>query len=131
MSRILAIEDDRAIADMLRRGLELEGYEVTVAPDMGSGRREWVAGGHDVVLLDVMLPDGDGLALLRERRDSGDATPVVLLSAREEAELRERGASAGANDHLAKPFPYADLLAAVARQLDASRDSAAQAGRTR
>jgi DNA-binding response OmpR family regulator len=131
MSRILAIEDDRAIGDMLRRGLELEGYAVTVAPDMASGRREWVAGGHDVVLLDVMLPDGDGLALLRERRDSGDATPVVLLSAREEAELRERGVAAGANDHLAKPFPYSDLLEAVARQLDAGRDSAAPAGPTR
>ena len=67
------------------------------------------------MLLDVMLPDGNGLDLLNERRDGADATPVVLLTAREEAELRQRASAAGATVYLPKPFAYAELLACVNR----------------
>ncbi len=113
--RILAIEDDPGIATVLRRGLQLAGFEVTLVGDVAGGREAWGAGGFDLVLLDVMLPDGDGIALLSELRSTGDRTPVVLLTALEEADLRDRAQAAGASAHLAKPFAYADLLTCVRR----------------
>lgn len=113
-SRILVIEDDAAIRAMLDRGLRLAGYEPTMAQDLAAGRELW-GDGFDLVLLDVMLPDGNGLELLAERRASGDATPAVLLTAREETQLRERAALAGATAFISKPFAYDELLAVVER----------------
>lgn len=113
--RILAIEDDPGISGVLRRGLGVAGFQITFADDLASGREAWAAGAFDLVLLDVMLPDGDGISLLGERRASGDRTPVVLLTAREEADLRDRALAAGATAHLAKPFAFADLVACVRR----------------
>ena len=114
-ARILVVEDDRGIATMLDRGLRLGGHLVTLATGMGEARAAWVAGRFDVVLLDVMLPDGDGIELLAERRAAGDDVPAVLLTAREEDELRERADRAGATAYLPKPFAYADLLALIER----------------
>lgn len=114
-TRILVVEDDRGIATMLKRGLRLAGHHVTVADRAASARATWEAGRFDLVLLDVMLPDGDGIDLLAERRAAGDDVPAVLLTAREEAELHERAGRAGATDYLPKPFAYADLLALVRR----------------
>ena len=108
--RILAVEDDLGIRRLLERGLRLAGHQVVTAEDVATGRTAWESGGYDVVLLDVMLPDGDGIALLDERRSAGDRTPAVLLTAREEGELSERAHAAGASAHLAKPFAYAELL---------------------
>ncbi|HEX2221607.1 MAG TPA: response regulator [Candidatus Limnocylindria bacterium] len=115
MSRILAIEDDAGIGAVLRRGLALAGHEVSVAPDGTAGRRAWNTGKWDLVLLDVMLPDADGLEILAEQRARGDSTPVVLLTAREEVDLGGSSLAAGATDHLRKPFAYEDLLAHVDR----------------
>ena len=113
-ARILVIEDDGGILAMLDRGLHVAGHLAAFAGDLASARHAWTDD-YDIVLLDVMLPDGNGLDLLAERRSIGDRTPVVLLSAREEGELRERAASAGADEFLAKPFAYADLLACIER----------------
>lgn len=104
---------------MLRRGLRVAGHEVTVVSTAAEARSAWHVGTFGVVLLDIMLPDGDGLDLLAERRASGDTTPVVLLTAREEAELEERVATAGASGYLAMPFAYADLVAGIERAVRA------------
>lgn len=118
-ARILVIEDDEGICGVLDRGLRLAGHQPTFAPDLATGRQLWTDDAHDLVLLDVMLPDGNGIELLAERRAAGDVTPTVLLTAREEAELRDRAATAGATAYLTKPFAYADLLACVARLTEA------------
>lgn len=113
--RILVVEDDPGIRRVLDRGLRLAGHEAVMAVDLASGRTAWAAGGYDVVLLDVMLPDGDGMTLLADRRAAGDSTPTVLLTAREERDLHDRAAASGATAHLSKPFRYAELLACLER----------------
>jgi DNA-binding response OmpR family regulator len=114
-ARILVVEDDEGIRRTIARGLRVAGHDAAFATGAADGRARWSGASWHLVLLDVMLPDGDGLELLDERRRAGDRTPVVLLSAREEADLRERAAAAGASDYLKKPFAYADLLALVER----------------
>jgi DNA-binding response OmpR family regulator len=109
-ARVLIIEDDPRVLRIIDRGLRLAGHRPTMAHDLASGRRLWMPQAYDLVLLDVMLPDGDGLQLLSERRTAGDGTPTLLLTAREESELQARAVAAGATDYLAKPFAYADLL---------------------
>jgi DNA-binding response OmpR family regulator len=120
-ARILVIEDDPGVRRVLERGLLLAGHEATMAEDVAGGRAAWVDGSFDLVLLDVMLPDGDGIALLIERRSDGDVTPTILLTAREESELHQRAVAAGATDYLAKPFVYEDLLERI-EQLTRSGD---------
>lgn len=114
-ARVLVVEDDGGVRRVIERGLRLAGHAPTFAEDVASARATWTDGAFDLVLLDVMLPDGDGIDLLAERRNGGDAVPVVLLSAREEADLRERASMAGATDYLQKPFAYEALLACVTR----------------
>ena len=115
-ARILVVEDDRGIRVMLERGLRIAGHDVVLAETLGQARAAWTAAeAYDLVLLDVMLPDGDGIDLLTARRGEGDRTPTVLLTAREETELRERATAAGADAYLPKPFAYPELLACIAR----------------
>lgn len=113
--RVLVVEDDPRIRAMIDRGLRLARYTTTLAEDLASGREHWAVGTFELVLLDVMLPDGNGLELLAERRAAGDETPTLLLTAREESELHQRAVAAGANDYLAKPFAYRELLERVER----------------
>lgn len=114
-ARILVVEDDPGVRAVVERGLRLAGHVPTMTVDIAGGREVWATHSFDLVLLDVMLPDGDGLTLLAERRRAGDQTPTLLLTAREESELHQRADAAGATDYLAKPFAYADLLALVDR----------------
>lgn len=111
--KVLVIEDDEGISNLLKRGLGLKDIEVTVAGDGQAGRTYWEAGEHDLVLLDVMLPGIDGVDLLAERRAGGDETPVILLTARDEENTKDRSMEAGAQDYVSKPFSYADLLSRV------------------
>jgi DNA-binding response OmpR family regulator len=113
--RVLVVEDDPGIADLLQRGLGLHDIETTVVTDGPEGLAAWMVGGFDVIVLDVMLPGIDGLELLAERRAAGDRTPVILLTAHDDDRLRERGAEAGAAAFLVKPFAYFELLACVDR----------------
>jgi two-component system, OmpR family, response regulator QseB len=124
--RILVIEDDEGIGSVLERGLELAGYDVTVAATARSGRAAWRTGGFDLILLDLMLPDGNGLDLLDECRATGDTTPVVLLTAREPLNAAEQTRSDTADARLMKPFDYAELVACVDRH--ATRRGDARAG---
>lgn len=111
--RVLVVEDEAVMAEVLRDNLEVEGYHVEVAPDGLQGEAAWRRGDADLVVLDVMLPGRDGFALCERRRAAGDATPVLFLSARGEAEDRVRGLAAGGDDYLAKPFHLPEFLLRV------------------
>ena len=121
--RVLVVEDEASIADFLLRGLREEGYSVEHAAD---GTTAWHAlrtGEWDLVLLDWWLPDQDGLTLLQRFRQVGRRTPVLFLTARDAVSDRVRGLDAGADDYLAKPFAFEELLARV-RALVRRRDQA-------
>jgi two-component system OmpR family response regulator len=109
--RVLVVEDDKQLAAALRRGLEAEGYAVDTALDGVEG--EWLANenAYDALVLDVMLPELAGDALCSRRRESGDWTPILMLTARSGPEQEVRALDAGADDFLAKPFSLSVLLA--------------------
>jgi two-component system copper resistance phosphate regulon response regulator CusR len=111
--RILVVEDDDAIADFLVRGLREEGFAVVRAANGPDGRHRLQTEAWDVVLLDWWLPKIDGLALLREYRERGNDTPVLLLTARDAVADRVCGLDSGADDYLCKPFAFEELLARV------------------
>jgi two-component system, OmpR family, copper resistance phosphate regulon response regulator CusR len=121
--RVLVIEDEANIADFLIRGLREEGYAVEHAADGSSAWNALRSGEWDLVLLDWWLPDQDGLTLLQRFRQLGRHTPVLFLTARDAVSDRVRGLDAGADDYLAKPFAFEELLARV-RALVRRRDLA-------
>ena len=109
--RLLLLEDDIRLAGLLRRGLQAEGHAVDTAASVEDGR--WLAteNPYDVLVFDVMLPDGDGFALCAEIRRAGIWTPVLMLTARDAVSDRVRGLDVGADDYLMKPFAFAELAA--------------------
>lgn len=109
--RILVVEDERRIAAFIKRGLEEEGYAVDVAYD-GVEALDWAAvADHDLIVLDVLLPQKDGIQVCRELRDQGNKVPILMLTARDAVEDRVRGLDSGADDYLVKPFAFQELLA--------------------
>ncbi|WP_031495707.1 response regulator transcription factor [Bryobacter aggregatus] len=111
--RILVVEDEKRIADFLGRGLESASYAVDIAPD-GQTALELVHGtDYDLVILDMMLPDMDGLRVLEKIRNRKTNPPVLILSARGAVEDRVKGLELGADDYLTKPFAFVELLARV------------------
>lgn len=116
--RILLVEDERHLAAGLKLNLELDGYEVAVAGTAREAGYQLVEPrGFDVIVLDVMLPDLDGMAFCRRLRESGNYTPVLMLTARDRPEDRVAGLEAGADDYLGKPFDLDELRARVASLL--------------
>jgi DNA-binding response OmpR family regulator len=109
--RVLVIEDHRPLARILRQGLEEEGFAVDVAYDGEEGNFKAQLASYDVIILDLMLPQRDGLSLLREWRRKGLQTHVLLLTARDTTEDKVQGLDAGADDYLTKPFRIEELLA--------------------
>jgi two-component system, OmpR family, response regulator MprA len=110
-SRILVVDDEPAVREALRAGLEFEGYEVIVAAD-GLGALEAIAKQiPDAIVLDVMMPRMDGLTVLRRLRSFDSALPVLLLTARDTVGDRVTGLDVGADDYLAKPFDLDELYA--------------------
>ncbi len=114
--RILIIEDEQEIANYLRRGLVLEGFQVSVAPDGPAGLAEARETPHDLVVLDLMLPGIDGLEVARRLRAASDI-PIIILTARDAVADRVRGLENGADDYLVKPFAFEELLARIRVQL--------------
>jgi DNA-binding response OmpR family regulator len=112
--RILVIEDEPRIAAFLERGLAEEGHIVVLAGDLAAAREQILLAAPDLMLVDRMLPDGDGLSLVRERRRLGDTTPAICLTARDRLEERVEGLHGGADDYLIKPFAFDELLARMA-----------------
>src|SRR6059058_3991895 len=115
--RILVIEDETRILGFLRVGLEAEGFAVDTADDGVDGLARAVEGEYELVILDLLLPRLDGLRLLEELRLSRPDVPVLILSARTDLPTKLRGFELGANDYLAKPFSFEELLARVRVQL--------------
>jgi two-component system, OmpR family, response regulator len=111
--RALIVEDDRAIAEFVGRGLREAGFAVDQAPDGETGLELALSAPYDVAIVDLMLPQRDGLSLIDELRRRGHTTPVLILSARRTVDDRVRGLQSGGDDYLTKPFAFAELLARV------------------
>lgn len=111
--RILIVEDNGPTRDLLIRALEDDGATVITAARLSTGLRQATEAEFDVIVLDLMLPDGDGLDLCRRIRAEGIATPVLCLTARAEVADRVEGLDAGADDYLRKPFALAELRARI------------------
>ena len=109
--KILVIDDDPAVSASLERALRLEGYDVETAGDGGSGLEALALAPPDAVILDLGLPDIDGLEVCKRMRSARDDTPVLMLTARDAVNDRVQGLDAGADDYLVKPFALAELLA--------------------
>ncbi|ARP87434.1 response regulator transcription factor [Bordetella genomosp. 9] len=130
--RILIVEDDAHIAELLRLHLKDEGYDVVHAADGGAGLRLLEGGGWDVLVLDLMLPGVDGLEICRRARAMTRYTPIIVTSARSSEVHRITGLELGADDYLAKPFSMLELVArvkALLRRVEAlARDARLEGG---
>jgi DNA-binding response OmpR family regulator len=111
--RVLLIEDERPIADVVRRGLENAGYSVDLAHDGNKGLEMAQEGLYSVILLDLMLPGCDGWTVCQTLRAARNTTPILMLTARDAVQDRVRGLELGADDYLPKPFDFSELLARV------------------
>jgi two-component system, OmpR family, response regulator len=129
--RVLVAEDNVKMAGLLKRGLEEEGYAVDVARTGSDALWSATENPYDVVLLDVMLPDLDGLEVCRQLRTANRWAPVLMLTARDAVPDRVAGLDAGADDYLAKPFSFSELLArmrALLRRGPSERPAVLNAG---
>jgi DNA-binding response OmpR family regulator len=126
--RFLLVEDDALLRGVVRDSLVDAGHRVDVAETLAVARHLWHVQPFDAVLLDLNLPDGNGLAALREARARGDRTPVLVLTARNRTEERVAGLDAGADDYLGKPFELSEVearLRALVRRSRGAEDEAA------
>jgi DNA-binding response OmpR family regulator len=121
--RILVVEDEHKIANALKRGLEQESYAVDVVYDGDQGQAMATTEPYDLVILDRMLPGNyDGLQIVKEMRDGGIHTPVLLLTAKDSVRDRVSGLDSGADDYLVKPFAFEELLARIRALLRRPQD---------
>ena len=118
--RLLLVEDDPAIRDFLSRALAEAGYKVDTAADAKTAEALALEGVHDVLIIDLGLPDRDGLDLIASCRAQGSNAPVLILSARRTVDERVRGLEQGGDDYLTKPFALAELLARLRNLLKRS-----------
>lgn len=132
--KILLVEDEARIADFVCAGLKEQGFSVECCADGDEGFARAKAGGFDAIVLDIMLPGRDGLSVLKGLRRAGVATPVLLLTARNELEDRIEGLQLGADDYLAKPFYVEELgarLQALMRRVSGERQNMLVVGHLR
>lgn len=111
--RILLVEDNDRLADLVGQGLRAGGFAVDAFTNLGDADAAMATVAYDAVILDLGLPDGDGLDLLKTVRQRGDSLPVLVLTARDGVDDRVRGLNVGADDYVVKPFAMAELLARV------------------
>src|SRR5882762_1089573 len=111
--KVLIVEDQQRLAQLLKQGLAERSYTVACARTCHEARDALCETHYDTIILDLGLPDGDGLDLLREWRHGGFNEPVLILSARDSVQDRIKGLDLGADDYLAKPFSLEELLARV------------------
>ena len=127
--RVLLVEDSPDLADAVLRHLRGQGHAVDHAAGREAAEAAWDVADYDAVLLDLGLPDGSGLDILRARRQAGDRTPVILATARDQISDRISGLDAGADDYVVKPFDLGELTARLRAQ--ARRAGGDPAGETR
>ena len=132
--RVLLIEDERKIAGFVCAGLKEQGFVVEHCANGDAGFERASNSQYDVILLDIMLPGRDGLSILKGLRKAGNATPVILLTARNELDDRVEGLSLGADDYLGKPFFVEELIArihALMRRVSGERQNILAVGELR
>ncbi|OLL75727.1 DNA-binding heavy metal response regulator [Pseudonocardia sp. Ae168_Ps1] len=120
-SRILVAEDEPRIASFLKKGLVAAGFGVTVVADGTGVHDHAITGGFDLMVLDIGLPGMDGFDVLRRLRAAGSAIPVIILTARDSVHDTVAGLTGGADDYMAKPFQFEELLARVQLRLERAR----------
>lgn len=109
--RVLLVDDERALTNLVRMALQYEGWTIDVAHDAAEAVDRYRANTPDVVVLDIMLPDTDGLGVLAQIRDSDTYTPILFLTARDSVSDRVTGLTAGGDDYMTKPFSLEELVA--------------------
>jgi two-component system OmpR family response regulator len=132
--RLLVVEDDEKLANVLARGLRNDGYAVDVVGDGDEALRQAMIWDYDAILLDLMLPGTDGLEVSRLLRERECWAPILMLTARGEVRTRIEGLNAGADDYLPKPFDYGELVArlqAIMRRAPLARPAALTVGDVR
>ena len=122
--RLLVVEDDPQVRAMLTRALTYEGFEVSAAPDAGTAMASMRSSTPDLILLDLLLPDDDGVEVCRRLRAAGQRLPILMVTARDTVSDRIEGLEAGADDYLVKPFSTAELVARVRALLRRARTRA-------
>ncbi len=111
--KILIIEDEKKVANFIKRGLEEEKFEIDTAYDGEKGTQKAFESSYDLIILDVMLPKKDGIAVVKELRARKNMVPVLILSAKDSLEDIVAGLNVGSDDYLIKPFAFAELVARV------------------
>lgn len=129
--RVLLVEDEVEFQSFLQRSLTEAGYQVEAAGDARTAERMSIESTHDVLVVDLGLPDEDGLSLILRLRQLGLRTPVLILSARRSVDDRVRGLEQGGDDYLTKPFALAELLARLRNLVKRNSSSVAEAARLR
>lgn len=119
--RLLVIEDEKKTREYLAKGLRESGFVVDAVEDGETGLHLACSEDYDIIILDVMLPGRDGWSVVREMRRVGKQTPTLFLTARDAIDDRVKGLELGADDYIAKPFAYAELLARVRALLCTAR----------
>ncbi|WP_163724676.1 response regulator transcription factor [Mycobacterium gallinarum] len=109
--RVLLVDDERALTNLVRMALQYEGWKIDVAHDAAEAVDKYRANTPDVIVLDIMLPDMDGLGVLAQIRDSATYTPILFLTARDSVADRVSGLTAGGDDYMTKPFSLEELVA--------------------
>ncbi len=112
--KVLLIEDDPRVSAFIKKGLEEQGYDVEAAYDGVYGTKLALENFHDVIILDIILPERNGIEVLRQIRKENPAVPILMLTALGEPDDRVKGLNAGADDYVVKPFNFKELLARVA-----------------
>jgi Response regulators consisting of a CheY-like receiver domain and a winged-helix DNA-binding domain len=112
--RLLLVEDDTRMANFIAKGLRESSYAVDVASDGEAGVYQAELNEYDAIILDVMLPQKNGIEVCRYLRTNGKTVPILMLTARDAVEDRITGLDCGADDYLTKPFAFGELLARIA-----------------
>lgn len=123
MANILIIEDEAGISSFVSKGLKAAGYQPTVAATGRDGINHLLTGGYDLAVLDIGLPDMDGFEVLEQARGQGVVIPVIILTARSSVEDTVSGLESGADDYMAKPFRFEELLARIRLRLRSAQST--------